>query len=226
MRLSMKFLLALVVVSAAGRLAILHADEATQFQKNSESAIEETEEVQGGKTVRRLRTGKVKNRIGDAKVGDIEDDEVDQVRRRQKSLSLTSFGFGPFGSSNIGRGQMLYGASYGRHWEVSTIGEIVAEVKGAANGHAGFGAADLGFNIIPMTGSISPVVGLAFGAGYGAGQDRNDVSIRHGGFSLQGNLGLRMFRLADTQMEIMGTYAAILSDPSPNIFGVQLRVLF
>lgn len=201
------------------------AEDTTQFQKNSETATEMTEETIDGKTVRKVRTGKVKQ-AGDSRVGNIQDDEVDQIQRRQKSLHLTAVGFGPFTSGNLGKGNLMYGASIGKHWEVSTTGEILAELVGAANSQGSMASGHLGFNFIPMTGSISPVAGAALGFGYGQGRNSAGDRISEGGFSGQANLGLRMFRLSETQMEIMGTYTAIFSQPSPNIFGAQLRILF
>lgn len=196
------------------------------FQRNSEGRIEETEEVKDGKRTRTIRSGKVKQRQGEARVGEIEDDEVSQVERRQKSLHLTSLGFGPFGSTNLGKGALMYGASVGWHWEVTTTGEIVAEIVGAANGNGAMINGALGFNFLPLTGDFSPIIGGEFGAGYGSGKDSGGISRSQGGFSAQGNLGLRLFRLSSTQMEIMGTYTTLLSTSNPNIYGIQLRVLY
>jgi hypothetical protein len=198
----------------------------TKFEKDSETAIEETKEVKDGKTVRKVRAGKVQTREGEPRVGDINDSEITQIKRRQESLNLTSFGFGPFWSNNLGKGEMMYGASYGYHWEVSTTGEIVAEVTGGTNDKGRMINGGIGFNFIPMTTSVSPLVGAQFGMGYGKGKDEDGVVLDRGGFSIQGNLGLRMFRLATTQLEVISTYTALLSKPTPYIFGLQVRVLW
>lgn len=198
----------------------------TEFQPNSETAVEETKEVKDGKTVRKVRAGKVKQREGEPRVGEIEDSDITQIVRRQESLNLKAFGFGPYFSNNIGKGKIMYGASYGYHWEVSTTGEIVGEIVGAGNSEGSMINGGIGFNFIPLTTSVSPVVGAEFGMGYGTGKDEDGKKIGIGGFSLQGNLGLRMFRLATTQFEIMGTYTATLSSPSPYIAGLQVRILY
>lgn len=198
----------------------------TQFQKGTEQVIEETEKVEDGKKVRTIRSGQPSDRKGGPRVGEIEAGEVDQVQRRRKSLNLSAFGFGPFISSNVGDKAIMYGASMGRHWEVSTVGEIVAEFSGAANGHGGLGNFGLGFNAIPLRDEISPVIGAELGLGFANGRDEDDKKVTRGGFTLQGNLGARMFRLASTQMEIMGTYTAILASPTLYVAGLQIRVLY
>lgn len=205
--------------------------EKTEFQQNSEEVIEQTETVNpDGTRTKTIRSGKPRTNKQPT-VGNIQDDQIHQIERRQKSLSFTGLGFGPFGSSNVGNSKILYGLSVGHHWEVMTTGEIVLEATGAFNGDGFLLNPALGFNYMPMVTEFSPIIGGEFGYGAAYGKDTSDGApvdskTSRGGFSLQANLGLRMFRLASTQMEVMGTYTVILSSPSFSIYGVQLRVLF
>lgn len=199
------------------------AQDETEFQGNSETAIEETVEQKDGKTVRKIRQGKVRQRKGEAQVGAIEDDEVESVQRRKKALRLWTFGFGPFSSGDVGEDKMLYGASLGRHWEVSTVGEITADALGVMNGEGSLWNLALGFSWLPLRGELSPVIGAGFGMGYA---DTDPDQENAGGFSGQFNAGLRMFRLADVQLEILATYVVIFAEDNPGVFGAQLRGLF
>lgn len=204
-------------------LAFSWLAEATDFQSGSENVVEETVEQKDGKTVRRIRSGQVRGREGGARVGEIEEGEVNRVARRQKSLSLSSFGFGPYGSSDVGQGRLLYGFSYGHHREVSTTGEITADLLGVFNGHGSFWHGGIGFSFLPLTTNVSPVVGAALGFGWAdVNKDKENV----GGFSGQVNLGARLFRLSETQMEILANYTSIFESGSPGVYGVQLRVLY
>ena len=106
------FILSIISLLSTGRVC---KAEGTEFQKNSEHVIEESEETRDGKRVLKLRSGQVRDRQGSPKVGEIEEGETEQVRRRIKSLALSSFGFGPFISSNVGSKHLLYGVSYGKH---------------------------------------------------------------------------------------------------------------
>jgi hypothetical protein len=193
------------------------------FQRGSEEAVEETTETTpDGKTIRRTRRGKVSNRNGEMRVGEIEDGDVDRVARRQKALNHTVFGFGPFGSSNVGEKQMLYGFSYGKRWEVTTTGEISLDFLGAANGKGSLWNAGLGFNFLPSTSDISPLIGGAFGFGFASPNEGPSA----GGFSGQVNAGVRMFRLSEAQMEVVASYTAVFTDKTPGVYGAQLRILF
>jgi hypothetical protein len=196
--------------------------EGTQFQNGSESVLEETTQTVDGKTTRTTRMGKARTRTGEARVGEIEESEVNVIERRQKALRLTSFGFGPYASGSVGEHKTLYGFSYGKHWEVSTTGEIVAEILYAGNGDGGLANLGLGYSIIPLRSEFSPIFGAEFGLGTGKG----NADSTGAGFSVQVHAGVRAFRLADVQMELMATYTALLSNASLDAGGLQLRVLY
>lgn len=202
-------------------LAGSNAHAETVMQKGTETVVEETTEVLEGKTVKKTRSGKVKQRQGEPQVGDLEDDEIEQVVRRQKSLNLTAFGFGPYTSSNIGNDKLLYGISFGKHWEVTTTGEIFADISAVLNEKGSFLNSALGFAFLPMTGQVSPVIGAGLGMGYGDGDLRDK-----GGFSGEFILGARLFRLSQTQMEIIGNYSTLFTEGTLGVVGAQLRVLY
>src|SRR5438093_597480 len=90
------------------------------------------------------------------RVGHIEEKDVERISRRQKALHLSTFGIGPYWSSNVGQEHPLYGFSLGRAWEVSTIGEIKWDVMAAFNSHGFYSTTGIGFDYLPMTGEFSP----------------------------------------------------------------------
>lgn len=195
---------------------------AQNYQQGSVQVTEETESQNpDGTVVRKKVVGKAKQRKGEMQVGEIEDDEVDQVQRRQKTLNHSLFGFGPGGSTNVGESTMLYSLTYGYRWEVTTNAEIASEFMGSTNSKGFFGNWTLGFNYMPSRGSVSPIFGLGFGLGAANGNEKSSS-----GFSGQLNAGVRLFRLAETQMEIMGSYATVFSDQNHAVYGVQLRILY
>lgn len=193
-----------------------------EFQRNTEQSTVETWQESDGKITREVKTGKTRQRQGPARVGEIEEGEIDRVSRRQKSLSLKYFGFGPYGSSKVGDSSLLYGFSYGHRWEVSTTGEITADLLSAINGKGSLWYGGLGFSLLPMTTNISPLVGASVGFGYADGDKNHNT----GGFAGQFSAGLRMFRLSETQMEIVGNYTAVFGSGAPGVYGVQIRVLY
>lgn len=195
---------------------------AQNYQQGSVQVTEETESQNpDGTVVRKKVVGKAKQRKGEMQVGEIEDDEIDQVQRRQKTLNHTIFGFGPAGSTNVGENAMLYALTYGYRWEVTTNSEIASEFMGSTNSKGFFGNWTLGFNYMPSRGSVSPIFGLGFGLGAANGNEKSSS-----GFSGQLNAGVRLFRLAVTQMELMGSYATIFSDQNHAVYGLQLRILY
>ena len=197
------------------------SDQTLRFEKDSERAVEETVIQKDGKTLRQMKSGKVRQRQGEARVGEIEDGEIDQISRRQKSWSLSSFGFGPYGSSSIGDSKVMYGFSYGHHWEVATTAELKADVLGVVNSKGSLWHGGLGMSYLPFTTSVSPLIGASLGFGYASGNQKNA-----GGFSGQINLGLRFFRLSETQMEIVANYTGVFDGGSPGVYGMQLRLLY
>jgi len=158
-------------------------------------------------------------------VGDIQDDEIDRIDRRVKSHKFTSFGFGPFGSSTSNKGGIMYGLSYGKHWEANETGEIRFDVQAAANSASQFLGLELGYGYMPFTGDISPIFGAELGAGV-ARYHKGDDSKNAAGFSGGVLTGLRLFRTSDTQLELLASYHAVFAEATPGIYGLQLRILY
>jgi hypothetical protein len=158
-------------------------------------------------------------------VGDIHDNEVERINRRVTSHQFSSFGFGPFGSSTSNEGGVMYGLSYGKTWEARETGEIRLDFQGAANSKQQFFSFGLGYGFLPLTGDFSPV--LAFELGGGAAGYRKDGD-HHSASGFSGGIlaGMRFFRTADTQLELMTSYHAVFAKDTPGIFGLQLRILY
>lgn len=154
-------------------------------------------------------------------VGEIEEPQVRKYQRRHESLNLTSLGFGPFSSSKIGENGILYGFSYGKIWETSDVWEIRGDGLLSINGKGLLVSAGIGPSWIPMTGNFSPFIGGQLGLGYAKGNEDSEAN-----FSGQFNVGLKMFRLSNAQMEILGSYTTILSSKNLSVYGLQLRLLY
>ena len=159
------------------------------------------------------------------RVGDIRPEEVKRVNTRIESHHFTTFGFGPYGSSTSNKGGMMYGLSYGRTWEGSETGEIRFDINGAANSDSQFFNLGLGYGFIPSTEDISPIIGGELGLGY-AGYKKDGDSKSRGGFTAGAFGGIRFFRTADTQLELLAKYNAVIAEDSPGVYGIELRLLF
>jgi hypothetical protein len=158
-------------------------------------------------------------------VGDIEDQEIERIDRRVKTHQFSSFGFGPFGSSTSNKGGVMYGLSYGKHWEANENGEIRFDAQAAANSASQYFGLNLGYGFLPFTSDISPIFGAELGAGY-AGYKKGDDSKNAGGFGGGAFTGLRFFRTADTQLELLASYHAVFAGDVPGVYGLQLRILY
>lgn len=73
---------------------------------------------------------------------------------------------------------------------------------------------------MPVRSSISPLIGAEFGGGFSSGERSG------GGFTVSGYGGIRLFRLSDAQLELLGSYTAVLAQNAAGAFGVQLGILF
>ena len=169
--------------------------------------------------------------MADRQVGSIDDDELDQIRRRRRSLSLFGLSFGPFWSSELDSSSMQYGLDLTNHREVSEHGELRIRAGGsfAEDGTVRRGSMSLGGAFFPLRGDFTPV----FGAGLGAGSVWGE-KIRRGkktltGFTLSAFGGLRFFRTSDTQMELVGHYELMLKENEygrPATWGASLSIVY
>ena len=195
--------------------------DSEEIQPGSESMIKKTTEEKDGVTTETVHAGKVKSRKGGPKVGQIEDSETGKFKKRFESLNLSAFGFGPYTGQNVGNNKVMYGLSFGKIWDLKEAWEIRADLFGAFNSVGSFINFGLGPDYIFNDGDISPFLGGQLGYGFAKADD----TIK-GSFYAQANLGLKMFRLSTTQLEVLGSYSMLLVEGNFNILGVQLRLLY
>ena len=157
---------------------------------------------------------------GGKKVGEIQEGQALKYKRRYESLNLNAFGIGPFASSTITNNKALFGLSYGKVWEASDIWDIRADALGAFGNNASFIFGGFGPSFILSADPIAPFLGFELGVG---GTYVNSTS--KSGFAYALNGGLKIFRLADTQLEILGTYTKLFSEDL-GAYGIQLRLMY
>ena len=162
-------------------------------------------------------------------VGNIQDYEVNQLKKRRKSLNLWGFGFGPSWSRHLESKAMMYSASLTHHREVHEHGELRIRfgAGGAEDGSAYQGSATLGGAFFPFTGDITPLIGAEFGFGITSGKELN---VREtSGYTGAGIVGVRFFRTSDTQMELTFRYESLVKENEkgrPAHWGAQISILY
>lgn len=169
--------------------------------------------------------------MADRQVGSVDQEEVDQIRRRRRSLSLVGISFGPCGSSRLKSSSMQYGLDMTNHREVHENGELRIRGGGsvADDGSVRRGSLGLGGAFFPFRGDLTPFVGAELGVGsvWGRYVETGPKSVS--GFTLAAMGGLRLFRTSDTQMELAGRYEVVLKANDygrPGTWGASLAVLF
>ena len=163
-------------------------------------------------------------------VGKITTEQETKIERRIKSRRLGSIGFGPmFSTKNQADSKMMYGFTYYKHWETSEHGEIRAGVMYASNMSSSAVHLGLGGNYLFSTGDTTPLIGAELGLGrnsYAIHASDNFDQTSSGGFTAQVFTGMRFFRTSDAQMELLASYATVLSGDYPSFGGAMLKVLF
>lgn len=154
------------------------------------------------------------------KVGEIQEGQTGKYKRRFESLNLNAFGIGPFGSTTLSNDKTLLGLSYGKVWEASDIWDIRADALGVFGDGASYFFGGFGPSFILSADQIAPFVGFELGLG---GAYANSTSKSGFAFALNG--GLKVFRLADTQLEVLGTYTKLFSEDL-GVYGLQLRLMY
>ncbi len=195
------------------------ADE--EIQPGTGTITTTTTEEKDGKKIETTKTGKVKTRKGEPRVGQIDESEAGKYKTRYKALNLSSFGFGPIYSKNIGDAKVLYGLSVGKIWDLREHWNLKLDFSGAFNSKGSFMTGALGVHYLFNDTDISPFVGGLFGYGYANGNDSDK-----GAFSSTAEAGVRFFRLSETQLEIAGTYSTLFVEENLSIYGVQIRILY
>lgn len=158
-----------------------------------------------------------------AQVGEMQDEDLDQLERRIRARDFWSFSFGPSYLSDPKEDisdKMLYGASFARHWEVSSLGEIRARLAGAGGSSGSAFSGGLGGAWLPIRTEISPLLGGEFGVGRISGKEAQS------GFTAGIYGGVRLFRLSDIQMEIVAGNQSLLVKDSQSTTYFQIGVLY
>ena len=134
-----------------------------------------------------------------------EENSPQDLNKKTKSFGLTKFAIGPSWVGNLGEGGQLYSASVGHIYQVMEPAEIRLESSLAWNSKAVLWNLGIGAAWIPSHTNISPVLGGLFGLG------ASDGKYSSASFGLSGSVlaGIRLFKKADTQLEIMTRYTVI-----------------
>lgn len=154
------------------------------------------------------------------KVGEVPFRETFRLENRVVSKDFWSVGFGPYLGANSQ--QVLYGYHIARHWEASSRGEIRLGLSGAANGEAALTTLTLGGAFFFSRSNVSPYIGVDAGYGFSAGPELDTAA----GFAGKAAFGVRLFRIASTQLDIAATYSGVFGSPNPGVTGIQLSVLY
>ena len=197
-----------------------------QYQDDSAYGTERTIEKKGDKTIIRERGGKLNERKGGPKVGQINEGETTKIEKRIKSLRLTSLGLGPYGSAQVDGHPMNYGFSYYKHFEAGVHGEILVGTTMAFSGHSSFGIFGVGGNYFFSDEELSPLVGGEFGYGFARYDKTASESKSEAGFAGRIEGGLRIFRTSDAQLEFLASYTTVFSSSTPGFYGLEVRILY
>ena len=159
------------------------------------------------------------------RIGEIEAGEEDKLQRRRKAKIFNAAGFGPAGLANMSSESVSYNLYYGVLWEVNPQAAIKAIGEASSDfADATLFTANLGANYYLLNNDISPYLGGDLGFGFGIGEDDNAF-----GFDVGTVIGVQLFRLTDTQMNIELHTQVLLSEVGDNFpvkYGARLGVLF
>gem|GEM_PF-5758489 len=215
------FLLLIVLLGSA---PWSQAMEPVVIAPGTGTVIQETiHEDEAGNKERWMRTGKIKNREGAPRVGQIYDEDKERIRNRILALDLWSFSFGPGKATGLANENSFYTFTFGRHWEVTENAEIrsLGNIFLPSKGSGYMLGYSLGGSYFFSTTDISPVLGADLGIA--AAQSDNGSSTQFsGGF----HGGLRFFRTSNTQMQLIAFTHTIFDNKNPSVIGLQLGVLF
>jgi hypothetical protein len=181
-------------------------------------------ENEDGSQVRTHKSGRPRSRSGDLRVGEIQSGDVERIRTRVQSLSLWSVSLGPAYLSKFENNNMFYSLGIAHHWDVSEQAEVRLRFNGAAaSKDSGYYlGAGIGGAYFFSTTNISPLLGAEFGVGTAGAHDMDTQSGFGGGVFG----GVRFFRTATTQLEVLAFYNTIFAKENPGLWGVQLALLY
>jgi hypothetical protein len=162
-------------------------------------------------------------------VGEITDQEVNQISRRTESREYRFFSFGPFGLTNMNNTNVAYGFAAGYLWEVSPNAALRAEFDfslATSAPEALYSALFLGANYYFSPTAQTLYVGGGFG--YGMTTTNDSQLSRTGGFAISASLGYLFFRTSGTQMSVEArygqTFAENNSGGNPGQMGLSLGI--
>ncbi|MBD3244342.1 MAG: hypothetical protein GF331_27370 [Chitinivibrionales bacterium] len=149
-------------------------------------------------TVARKATSRDEPDQDSDKVGDIDEGETGEVKRRKEALHLASFGFGPGGVTNLDTDPLNYHFYGGYMWEphpnggVKLLGNVTTDFNTSVSA-----LLDIGANFYMLRTAATPYVGAALGLGYIHAEDENEA-----GFTASGSAGMMFFRTSDVHLNL------------------------
>lgn len=216
---------------AIGFLSFLAVPALAQTNDDIESDTEfvqrqKTKTNQDGSQETEIRSGKVRPaRQGDAKVGELYNEDVQRVVKRVEPLNLTSVGIGPVVAGNLGNDAVFYGLALGHHYEVSPWAEIRLSIATAQapEGRGSYTNLGIGASWFSSIEDYSLIFGGEFGLGTVTGVGRDLTS----GFQAGVHGGIRLFRTARAQLGVeLFAKTVFTKEDKPIVGGAMISAYF
>jgi len=161
-------------------------------------------------------------------VGDISN--TDRLVKRIQTKDFWVIGLGPAWLVNFNDTKTGISVPFGRIWEASENGEIRLLGELITTGDSYFGKVILGGSYLPATTTVSLVAGGGLGVGIAEGDSDAEVDLSvESGFVAEAWFGVRLFRLASTQLEIMANYSLMFAENEegrPGAASLRVNLLY
>ena len=163
----------------------------------------------------------------DLRVGEVRQQEEDQLRRRIKTHDTSYLGFGPAGFQNMGVSSLSYNFAIGHLWEVTPRAAIrlLGNVVTSNDWKTYFFDGELGLNYYLNDTDSSPYLNGDFGLGMSGSGTSPATSI--GAFAGTLGVGYLFFRTSTTQFDLFAGYTMIFGNNtigSPGFYSLRIGV--
>ena len=159
----------------------------------------------------------------DVRVNDVTETEAVSGTRRKEAQKHWYFGFGPYGSNNLGDNGVLYDLDIAYAWDVNSFSIKIfwdGAFPGSNSGSNAFSDLGLGLNYFMKDTDMTPI--LEGDLGYGGA---NSTSGFVGGVGF----GWEFFRTSSINFEILLRYAVLFNQTpigTPSVYGLRIGLYF
>jgi|GEM_PF-1562772 len=164
-----------------------------------------------------------------ARVGNVPKSEQESMRTRVNSKNAVYFGFGPSNYQGLGTTALGYNLALGYNWEVNPFAavRVLASTVIASDAKTAVSDGILGLNYYFSDLDVAPYVfgGLGFGV---AGTTASNATTV-GGFAGAIGVGLQLFRISTTQLDLILDDHVIFANNTvgtPGYYSLRLGVQF